>query len=192
MKGIQKRASLWAVLGAVTALTAAMAGTAVNEKTFSLTLPDGYGAFTKQVQKDQKVTTYVSKGEDGGVIIVSHALMAPTEDIDAYLAKERDSLIKSLKATLGPQQQRRIDGKDGLSFRYFIQGAQPMFGRTDLVVADPRLYQVIYLAGSEEAVGSAAVNQMFGSFDLKEAELERVKAEAVNAAKIARGEPTQQ
>lgn len=169
-------------LAAIAIAPAVSAATPVEEESFSIVLPDGFGKLDKQVQKNQKVTTYIAKSTDGGVVIVSYVLMAPTEDLQAFLSSERESLLKSLKATPGPQQALEIDGKEGISFQYEINGARQMFGRTDIVAADPRMYQVIYLAGTAEAVQGAAIEQMFGSFDLKEAELERVKTAALQAA----------
>ncbi|MGH9458796.1 MAG: hypothetical protein ACRD2J_14280 [Thermoanaerobaculia bacterium] len=182
MKAPNKRASAWMVAAVIAAVGSAWAGTPVNEASFSMTLPDGFGQFTKQVQKDKKVTTLVAKSDQKGVVIVSFALMAPTEDLDAFLARERDSLVKSLKATLASERSVEVDGKEALTFHYMIPAAQPMFGRADLIVADPRMYQVIYVAASEQAVNSAETTQMFSSFNVKEAELERVKAEAEAAA----------
>lgn len=170
------------LLAAVAIAPAARAETPVEEESFSILLPDGFTKFDKQVQKNQKVTTYIAKSTDGGVVVVSYVLMAPTEDVQAYLSSERDSLIKSLKATPGAEQALEIDGKEGLTFQYEINGARQMFGRTDIVAADPRMYQVIYLASTADAVRGPAVEQMFGSFDLKEAELERVKTAAIQAA----------
>ena len=144
------------------------AATPVKEDSFAIVLPDGFQQFAKQTQNGAKVTTYVSKNEKGEIVIVSHALMAPTEDLDAYLAKEKNSLVKSLKATLESEQAIEIDGQKGISFNYAIQGARPMFGRTDMVVANPRLYQVIYLTAEQASVGGANVVEMFSSFDLNE------------------------
>lgn len=150
------------------AMTPLWAATPVNEDSFSMELPDGFQQFAKQVQKDQKVTTYVSKNDKGEIIIVSHALMAPTEDLDAYLAKEKDALVQSLKATLESERTVEIDGQKGISFNYAINGARQMYGRTDMVVANPRLYQVIYLTGEQASVSDPNTAQMFSSFELKE------------------------
>lgn len=141
------------------------AATPVKEDSFAIVLPDGFQKFAKQVQSGKKVTTYVSKNDKGEIVIVSHALMAPTEDFKAYLAKEKQSLVKSLKATLESEREVEIDGHKGISFNYAIQGARPMFGRTDMVISNPRLYQVIYLSGEQASIGEPNVVSMFSSFN---------------------------
>lgn len=158
------------------------AGTPIQENSFSIVLPDGFAKFTKTVQKGEKVTTFVSKGANGDVVIVSHALMAPTEDLKAFLATERDSLLKSLNATKSSESEIEIDGKEGLTFQYSLQGARPMFGRTDLVVANPRMYQVIYLGGAPESLTSASTEELFSSFDLDEEAIAAAKARIEAAA----------
>lgn len=169
-------------LFALLMVSSAFAATPVEENSFSIVLPDGFGEFAKTVQKDQKVTTFVSKGKTGDIVIVSHALMAPTEDLKAYLASERDSLLKSLNAQKASEEEIEIDGKEGLTFQYSLQGARPMFGRTDLVVADPRLYQVIYLTGGAENLTSASTQELFSSFDLNEEAIAAAKAKLKAAA----------
>ncbi|HVR44553.1 MAG TPA: hypothetical protein VMS56_14030 [Thermoanaerobaculia bacterium] len=169
---------------------AGFAATPFEEESFSIVLPDGFGEFAKNEQKEAKVTTFVSKGQNGDVVIVSYALMAPTEDLDEFLASERDSLLKSLNARLDSQREIEVDGKQALSIRYSLQGAREMFGRTDLVIANPRMYQVIYLGGTPDGPNDAKTEQMFSSFNVDEEVLAKIEQDALDAngsdAKVAR------
>lgn len=151
----------------------AFAADVVNDD-FAVTLPDGYGEFTRQVQKVQAPSgtidqvTYVSKAADGSAFIVTYGdLSGPITDPAAAMDGGRDSLVRSLNASVETEAERQIDGLPGRSFSFSSQGATPIFARTDLAVTGPRMYQVIFLGFSPEARADAKVSQFFNSFDIR-------------------------
>lgn len=158
---------------ALTLPAAASAGVVENED-FAVNLPEGYSDFARQKQTIQSPSgqidqvTYVSKAADGSAFIVTYGdLSGPITDPDATMDGGRDSLVKSLNATVETESEREIDGAPGRTFQFSSQGATPIFARTDLAVTGPRMYQVIFLGFSEEARQNSNVAQFFDSFDIR-------------------------
>jgi hypothetical protein len=169
---------------------AGLAQTPVERDSFRITLPAGFEEFARQQQTvksatgDIKQVTYVSKGTGGNAVIVTYGQMAgKILDASATMTSGRDSLLKSLGATLMNERQVEIDGKPGLSISYTAEKPRPIFARTDLVVAGPRMYQVIFLGASAEALASEATQRMFASFDVRESAIEKAEQELA-AAKV--------
>lgn len=191
MKSLAGKTFTLMILGAL-ALTPSFAGT-VEKGSFSIAIPDGFSEFARQEQTvksasgDIKQVTYVSKGTEGDAVIVTYGAMpGPIQDPAAAMAGGRDSLLKSLGATVGSQKDVQIDGHPGMTVEYSATSPRPIFARTDLVVAGARLYQVIYLGATPEAVVSPEVQAMFGSFTLNEeaiASADAPKPEAPQAAR---------
>jgi hypothetical protein len=184
MKANAKRMVAAAVLAMIVLVPAGFAQTPVQQESFSITLPAGFGEFAKQQQKIKSESgeitqvTYVSKGTGGNAIIVTHGTM-PGKIMDpaATMNSGRDSLLKSLGATLVSEKSIQIDGKPAMSISYSAEKPRPIFARTDLVVAGPRMYQVIFLGSSAEALAHESTSRFFSSFDISERAIEKAEME---------------
>lgn len=190
MKAPFKRISAAAFLMTLAVATIGFAQTPVDQDSFSILLPTGFSEFARQTQTvksengDIQQVTYVSKGLQGNAIIVTHGTMSGKILEPAKMMESgRDSLIKSLGAKLENQKQFEIDGKPALSISFTAEKPRPIFARTDLVVAGPRLYQVIFLGSSAEALGADSTQALFQSFDIKEAAIEKIEAALLASAK---------
>ncbi len=168
------------------------AQTPVERDSFSITLPTGFSEFARQQQTvksesgDIQQVTYVSKGVGGNAVIVTYGTMSgKILEPATMMGSGRDSLVKSLGAKLESEKQLEIDGKPALSIMFTAEKPRPIFARTDLVVVGPRMYQVIFLGVSADALWHESTEQMFNSFDIKEAAIEKVEKDiaAVVAAK---------
>jgi len=152
---------------AVAAMTLAIAASAAPVKTdaFSITLPDGFGEFTKQDQKTDSpegkidTTNWISKAPTGEAVVITVSTMpAPINDADKAIAGMRDALLKSLNAT--------VESEDKGELYFKGSGA---FLRSKLLVDGNRMLQVLYVGRSEEQRSAAAVGEIFQSFQAHEA-----------------------
>ncbi len=191
MKALSKKVVVTAFLTLALA-TVGFAQTPVEQDSFSITLPAGFGEFTRQQQTvksangDIQQVTFVSKGLAGSAVIVTYGQMTgKILDPTAMMGSGRDSLLKSLGAKLESETQVEIDGKPGLSIVYSAEKPRPIFARTDLVVAGSRMYQVIFLGSSAEAPASESTRQMYSSFDVNEAAIEKAEQELAARAEAA-------
>jgi hypothetical protein len=135
------------------------------DEPFAINLPAEYAAFSKQVQTlksahgNIEATNWVSKAPTGEAIVVTVSKMPgkilnPQKLIDST----RDSLLKSLSATLESQENLP-------SARLLFQGNGAFF-RSRFVVGDDRLYQLLYVGRSAEQRSAEAVARIFESFSL--------------------------
>lgn len=191
MKAPMKRVSVTAFLMAAAVATVGFAQTPVDQESFTITLPAGFGEFARQTQTVKsengniQQVTYVSKGLQGNAVIVTHGTMTGKILEPAKMMESgRDSLIKSLGAKLESENKFEIDGKPALSVSFTAEKPRPIFARTDLVVAGPRMYQVIFLGSSAEALAAESTKAMFQSFDIKEAIIEKLEKDLA-AAQVA-------
>jgi hypothetical protein len=128
---------------------------------FTIALPAGFAPFTKQVQNvkspqgDIETTNWVSKSPTGEAVIVTLSkLPAKITDPAKLIASSRDSLIKSLNATL--------DSSSGNDATFHSSAA--VF-RGHLATADDhRLFQVLYVGRTPDQRNQASVGQLFDSF----------------------------
>ncbi|HUP64404.1 MAG TPA: hypothetical protein VM557_03895 [Thermoanaerobaculia bacterium] len=165
------------------------AATTVEEESFRIELPEGFEKFTRQAQTvksengDIEQVTYISKDDEGDIVIVTYGQMPGVIlDPEATMNSGRESLVKSLNATLAGQRKIEIDGKPGISFEYSAEKPRMIFARTDLVVAGPRLYQVIYLTQTVESLREDETEEIFTSFDLNDQVIELATAEVTRRA----------
>jgi hypothetical protein len=145
----------------------------VKTDAFTIVLPEGFGAFATQAQKAQspegmiEATNWISKAPSGEAVVVTVSKMpGPIGDAQKAFAGTRDSLLKSLGATL--ESEAKVDGAHAatdLSFR--SAGA---FLRSRMIVNGDKLYQVLYVGRSEEQRAVPAVAQMFESFAIASAD----------------------
>lgn len=154
----------------------AQAPTPVQKPDFAVTLPPAYAAFTEQTQSMKQgegtiqMTTYVSKNtttNEAAVVTVSK-MPGKIGDADKAFASTRDSLLKSLNATL--EKEEKLPG-DVAAERLLIRsnGATPVYLQVRLVAKDDRLVQLLYVGRSEEQRNSPATAQLFDSFHLVDA-----------------------
>lgn len=144
--------------------------TKVTNDAFSITLPGGFTAFTSQTKtadsKDGKVetTNWVAKSDAGQAVIVAMTkmpakILAPQKMMDST----RDALLKSLNATI--ETETKIAGDiPAESLLFKNSGVSPVFVRGEFLVSVDKLYQILYVARSEQQRSDPAVAAMFDSF----------------------------
>ena len=155
-----------------------MAQSTADHEAFDITLPTGFAEFTKQVQKAEspegvvETTNWISRAESGEAVVVTVSKMpGHILDPDKLIDATRDSLLKSLKATLENEQD--IAGDTPETILQFRSEAAVLQSR--LLVDDDRLYQVLYVGRSPEQRSAPAVAQLFSSFKIASAAAEPVQ-----------------
>jgi len=170
-----------APLAAALAITLAFAaGTAIHAdeaampgNPFTITLPDGYGEFVKQVQTAKSpegeivTTNWISKKAPTGEAVVVTVSKMPAKILDPkkLVASTRASLLKSLGATLESQEER--PGDQPASLLLFRSDAA--FFRSRFVVTEKRFYQLLYVGRSAEQRQDPAIGHTFDSFHISDA-----------------------
>jgi hypothetical protein len=153
----------------VAALLVAPAVLAEETRTssFKIDLPTGYTAFAKSVQTVPspegpiEATNWVSKAPTGEAIVVTKSLMpAKILNPDKLFAGTRDSLLKSLKATLENEEKRAGDQP---SVRLLFKSDAAVF-RSRLLVDGDVFYQLLYVGRTAEQRQQPAVAAVFESF----------------------------
>jgi hypothetical protein len=139
----------------------------VQNPPFALTLPAGYGPFTKQVQKvaspdgEIETTNWVSKAPTGEALVVTMSRMpAKILDPQKLFAGARESLLKTLGATLESETARP---GDAASIRLLFHSERAFF-RARFTVEVDRFYQLLYVGRSAGQRDAAAVGSLFQSF----------------------------
>jgi hypothetical protein len=140
--------------------------TPVHNDAFDITLPVGFSAFTEQAQSvkgtDGMIETknWISKSPTGEAVVVTVSKM-PGKILDAekLLSSTRDSLLKSLNATL-ENEEKQADGSVVLTFR----SNSAAFLRSRLDVRDTNLYQLLYVGRSEEQRAMPATASLFETY----------------------------
>ena len=147
------------LLGALLIATAAQAA-----EPFNLTLPTGFGAYTKQSQTAGKieVTNWISKSPTGEAVVVTMSKM-PGKILDApkLFDSTRDSLVKSQNLTLDSEEKG--SGTPPSAKMAFHAGSN-VFLKSRLIAADDKLYQVLYVGHTTEQRDNPAVAAMLDSF----------------------------
>ncbi|HYC89085.1 MAG TPA: hypothetical protein VEO54_07730 [Thermoanaerobaculia bacterium] len=134
---------------------------------FTVALPSGYAAFTKQVQTTKapegeiETTNWISKAPTGeAVVVTSSRLPGKILDPQKLITSTRESLLKSLNATLESEEPRPGD----LPSTRMLFRSDAAFFRARFTVVEDRLYQLLYVGRSEEQRAAPAVSGMFDSF----------------------------
>ncbi|HEU4523367.1 MAG TPA: hypothetical protein VFT12_15265 [Thermoanaerobaculia bacterium] len=167
MKAFMKKAIAAAAV-MVAAAVPAMAQSAVEKDSFGITLPAGFAEFTSQVQKAEspegtvETTNWISRAAESGEAVVVTVSKMPGQilDPDKMMDSTRDSLLKSLKATLESEQP--VEGEMPSTILQFRSDAAVL--QSKLVVNDDRLFQVLYVGRTPEQRAAPAVEQLFSSF----------------------------
>ena len=157
----------FAAAGAVLLLATAAGAEQVTNDAFSVTLPPGFGAFTKQTQtvtgKEGKIetTNWISKAPTGEAIVVTVSKMPgkilnPTQMIDGT----RDALLKSLNASV--DNETKLPGD--VPAKVVTFHSANAFLESQLAVNNDLLYQLLYVGRSADQRGAATVTDMFSSF----------------------------
>lgn len=178
--------TLLAVAAATLTLTPALLAadaTPVHNEMFDVTLPAGFGEFTTQTQKAQgeegtiETRNWISKAPTGEAIVVTVSTM-PGKILDPskMLESTRDSLLKSLNATLENENQLSETSRD-LLFR----SQQAAFLRSRLDVRENQLFQLLYVGRSEEQRELPSVGKLFESFQIAAVATPAAPAEAAPA-----------
>lgn len=164
---------------AVALLTAApMVGETVRETEFSVELPPNCTGAKKQVQNIDSPSgpivnvTYIAQGSDGICIVGYSELTGPITEPEMMIDSGRDSLMTELATSI--EMESSTDNGDlvGRTIRYSGGAARALYGRTDFVVADDRLYQVVFIGFSGDSRTAVEESPFFSSFDVKVPERE--------------------
>lgn len=173
MKGFTQKIAVSAlallVFAALPQTVKAADATPVQNDAFSVTLPAGFAAFAQSSQSattpDGTITTtnWVSKAPTGDAIIVTVSKMPKKIlDADKLFTGTRDSLLKSLKASLDSEE--KIAGDIPASSLLFHN--DNAFLRARLAVNNETFYQVLYVGRTAEQRALPFVGQMFDSFHI--------------------------
>jgi hypothetical protein len=156
----------------------------VAENEFTIDLPLECGEAQKQQQRVDSpsgpidLVTYLARGEDGAACIVTYSeLSGPITDAEGTINSGRDSLIQQLNVTIENEQEMAVDGYDGRMVRFTTDQPRPIYGRSDFVVADDRLYQVIYIGFSYDARENIEHAGLFSSLSISGPALEEASVE---------------
>ncbi len=144
--------------------------TPVHNSSFDVTLPVGFEPFAVQTQsvkgKEGTIETknWISKSPTGEAIVVTVSKM-PKKILDPakLLSSTRDSLLKSLSATLENEEQV---GKHAIALTFRSQSAA--FLRSRLDVHGDELVQLLYVGRSVEQRNLPSVATLFESFRIAE------------------------
>jgi hypothetical protein len=143
-----------------------VAAAAQAAEPFSLTLPTGFGAYTKQSQQAGKieVTNWISKSPTGEAVVVTMSKM-PGKILDPakLFASTRDGLVKSQNLTLDSDE--KLNGTPASEKMSFHAGSNA-FLKSRLIASDDRLYQVLYVGHTTEQRDNPAVAAMLDSFSI--------------------------
>ena len=131
---------------------------------FTINRPEAYGEFAKQSQTakspegDIETTNWISKAPTGEAVIVTVSRMpGKVLDPQKLITSTRDSLLKSLGATLETEADDRI-----------LFATPNAFFQAQFEVVDDRFYQLLYVGRSTEQRTAPVVDQLFESFDIAE------------------------
>lgn len=171
MKAIARKFTLIAVslllIAAVPQAAKAADPTPIQNDAFSLTLPAGFAPFTEKAQSANSpggtitTTNWISKAPTGDAIIVTVSKMPKKiQSPDKLFSGTRDSLLKSLKATLDSEE--KVAGDIPTTALMFHSDAAYL--RARLAVSADRFYQVLYVGRSAEQRALPFVGQVFDSF----------------------------
>lgn len=145
------------------------AQSSAEHEAFDITLPSGFAEFTKQVQKAEspegivETTNWISRAKSGEAVVVTVSKMpGHILDPNKLMDATRDSLLKSLKATLENEQ----DGAGELPETLLQFRSDGAVLQSKLLVDDDRLFQVLYVGRSAEQRSAPAVAQLFSSFKI--------------------------
>lgn len=162
-----KRTVREAVVGMSLFAAFLVAPAALAQETFKIALPSGYGAFAKSVQTVPspegpiEATNWVSKAPTGEAIVVTKSQMpGKILNPEKLFAGTRDSLLKSLKATLENEENRAGDQP---SVRLLFKSDAAVF-RSRLLVDGDVFYQLLYVGRTAEQRQQPAVAAVFESF----------------------------
>ena len=158
---------LTVLFAALAAVVPAMAQTDPAPKAFDITLPAGFAEFTSQVQKTEspdgtvETTNWISRAQTGEAVVVTMSKMPGRFlDPEKMMHATRDSLLKSLKATLENEQD--VAGEKKSTMIQFRSEAAVL--QSQLLVDDDRLFQVLYVGRTPEQRSAPGVTELFSSF----------------------------
>jgi len=171
--------SMVSAVAAVLFAAAAVAGP-VKTDVFSITLPEGFGEFATQAQKTDspegkiETTNWISKAPTGEAVVVTVSTMpAPITDASKAMDGMKESLLKSLNATL--ESEEKIE--EGKAAKLLFKSAG-VFLRSKLQVDGNRMIQLLYVGRSEEQRSATAVGELFQSFHAEAKPAEAAPAES--------------
>ncbi|MEO8218256.1 MAG: hypothetical protein ABI718_14340 [Acidobacteriota bacterium] len=143
----------------------------VTEEGFTIQFPTTFSKPARQVQTIKsesgpiKQVTFVSKSPEGVACVMAYSeLTGDILDPKKMMESGRDSLLKSLNAQIESEKDDDIDGHPGMSFLYSASAPKAIAARTDLLVAGPRMYQLIYITPSVEARQQPSAQECFSGF----------------------------
>lgn len=159
---------MMAVMAMAVLMLAANAQSAPAEA-FELTLPNGFAEYTTQAQTvaspegEIETTNWISRAKSGEAVIVTLSRM-PGKILDPQklITSTRESLLKSLGATLESEEPRQGELP---STRVLFHSDAAWF-RARFTVVDDRMYQLLYVGRSAEQRDAQVVGLMFDTFEI--------------------------
>lgn len=146
----------------------------LSEEEFSIELPGSCGAAQKHEQKVESpsgpidVVSYVAKADDGSACIVIYSeLSGPITDPESAIDSNRDSLLGQLGVQVEAEKPITVSDFEGRSMQFTTTDPRPVFGRADFVVADDRLYQVIYIGYSQDSRMAMESSEFFNTLQIE-------------------------
>jgi hypothetical protein len=176
MKGLVRKFTLNAVslllIAAMPQAAKAAEPTPVQNDSFSLTLPAGFTPFTEHAQSANSpggtimTTNWISKAPTGDAIVVTVSKMPKKiQSPDKLFGGTRDSLLKSLKATLDSEEKVAA----AIPTTALMFHSEQAYLRARLAVSSDHFYQVLYVGRSAEQRSLPFVEQLFDSFHINAA-----------------------
>lgn len=145
-------------------------GGQVQTDFFTIALPAGFSEFATEAQtasgadgRKIETTNWVSKAPTGEAVIVTVSKMpGKILDPEKLMASTRDSLLKTVKATLESEEKHEGD----LPAARLLFHSDAAFFRSRFVVSEDRFYQLLYVGRSADQRSAPAVGQLFDSFQI--------------------------
>lgn len=166
--------SIFVTLAVAFASSLALAAdpTPVSNSAFEITLPAGFAAFEEKTQSSKgeegtiETHNWISKAPTGEAIVVTVSTMpGKILDPEKLMNSTRDSLLKSLNATV--ETQEKVEGDvPATRILFKSSGATPVFLRARMAVRGDQMVQVLYVGRSEEQRSAASITGAFDSFRL--------------------------
>ena len=148
-----------------------------TEGKFAIAFPPGFGEpklSTHAVDSPVGVLTfsmYIAE-KPSGACFASYNDYPPEVveqgDPTAMLDGARDGALRNINGKLIKEEEITLDGHPGRSISFSgSKEGKGFFGRADIILAKPRLYQVMSVAYSQSDLEAPAIRDFFKSFQIK-------------------------
>lgn len=115
--------------------------------------------------------SYTAVRDTATAFIVTYTQVQQTAQVDPAQVFDmaREATLRNINGTLERQESRTLQGHAGRSMYYTgMLDSVKYYGRADLYLAMPRLYQIYYISREPGGTTSPAVNAAFASFRMRD------------------------